>query len=734
MSLAPKSVDRGSGRGITTAAALAIVLGMAPQVRASADEAEGLALFEAKIRPVLIEQCYSCHSAEHDAAKGGLRLDTRAAMLQGGDGGPAVEPGDPELSLLIEAIRYDSYVQMPPSNKLAPEVITAFEQWVEMGAPDPRDDDTPAPSEPSAEGIDWDAARSSWTYQAPKRSEPPEVSDPAWVQSSIDAFILARLDDAGLAPNPEADRRTLARRLSIDLVGLPPDPAEVEAFVADPSPDAVDQYVDRLLASPHFGERWARVWLDLARYAEDQAHIVGNDTSLTYPNAYLYRDWLIGALNDDMPYDTFIRRQLAADLIEPANTDELAALGFIGLGPKYYRRNSPEVMAEEWEDRVDVVSRGLLGLTVACARCHDHKYDPISTEDYYALAGVFASTVMFNQPLTDECELGKDGGAKAPEEAMHIIKDSDPKDLNVFIRGNVEQKGPVARRHFLSVLSEGEPIPLGDDSSSGRLDLAEAIIDPSNPLTARVFVNRVWGQLFGQSIVGTPSNFGILGEKASHPELLDDLAARFVTEWGWSLKTLVRELATSSTYRQSSTITDAHRAIDPENTLYARASRKRLVVESWRDSILAASGTLDRTVGGPSIDPSDPEVGRRTLYSKISRLELHPMLARFDFPDPNAHSDGRARTTTPLQKLFVLNSPFVTHHADRLADRLASEAGDDPDARIDLAYRLLYARPPSKAETQLALSFLGSDSCDDSERWAVYAQALLASNEFLLID
>jgi hypothetical protein len=280
MSLAPESVGRWSGRRIATAATLAIVLGLAPQASPAADEADGLALFEAKIRPVLIEQCYSCHSAEHDAAKGGLRLDSRAAMLQGGDGGPAVEPGDPELSLLIEAIRYDSYVQMPPSKKLPPEVIAAFEQWVTMGAPDPRDDDGSTP-EPEAEGIDWDAARSSWAYQAPNRSEPPEVSDPSWVRSPIDAFILDRLDEAGLAPNPEADRRTLARRLSIDLIGLPPDPAEVEAFVADASPNAVEQYVDRLLTSPHFGERWARVWLDLARYAEDQAHIVGDDTSLS---------------------------------------------------------------------------------------------------------------------------------------------------------------------------------------------------------------------------------------------------------------------------------------------------------------------------------------------------------------------------------------------------------------------------------------------------------------------
>jgi cytochrome c553 len=721
---------------------LAVGLGLAPSSRSSAgaDEAEGLALFESKIRPVLISECYSCHSAEEGVSKGGLELDTRAALLLGGDSGPAVEPGDPDLSLLIEAIRFDSFVQMPPSGKLSPEQIAAFEQWVAMGAPDPRGEPTaaePLASPAAGPAIDWESARASWAYTTPTRHEPPTVSDPSWVQTPIDAFILSRLDEAGLAPSPEADRRALARRLSFDLTGLPPEPGAVEAFVIDDTPDAVDRLVDHLLASPHFGERWARAWLDLSRYAEDQAHIVGDDTSLCYPNAYRYRDWVIKALNDDLPFDAFVREQLAADLIDPDDEEGLAALGFIGLGPKYYRRGSPEVMADEWEDRVDVVSRGLLGLTVACARCHDHKYDPIPTEDYYALAGVFASTVMFNRPLGDDVETKeKTGEAEKAEDALHILKDAEPTDLNIFIRGNVEQKGPVAPRHFLAILSDDEehPTPLGDDASSGRLELAEAIVDPENPLTARVFVNRVWGQMFGRPIVATASNFGALGEPPTHPELLDDLAARFVSEGGWSLKWLVRELATSSTYRQSSDITEDHRATDPANLLLGRMNRKRLPVESWRDAVLAASGALDRRVGGASIDPSDPASGRRTVYSAVSRLELHPMLARFDFPDPNTHSDGRARTTTPLQKLFVLNSPFVTRQAEGLAGRLAREAGDDPSARVDRAHRLLFARPPAATEEALALDFLGTDPADRPGLWAAYAQALIASNEFLIID
>ena len=284
------------------------------------------------------------------------------------------------------------------------------------------------------------------------------------------------------------------------------------------------------------------------------------------------------------------------------------------------------------------------------------------------------------------------------------------------------------------MLSDGEPEPLGDDETSGRLDLAEAIADPENPLTARVFVNRVWREVFGRPIVGTPSNFGRLGEPPTHPDLLDDLAARFVAEGDWSPKWLIRELVTSATYRQSSVTSDEHRRVDPANALLGRMNRKRLPVEAWRDAVLTASGSLDGGVGGPSIDPGDPSIGRRTLYSAVSRLELHPMLARFDFPDPNAHSTARSRTTTPLQKLFVLNSPFMTRHADRLADRLAREAGDDPAARVALAYRLLFARPATDAERALALDFLGPDAADHPERWADYAQALLASNEFLFID
>ena len=716
--------------GRLTRAAAGLLGLFVASVAIGAGEPDGMELFETEIRPVLVEHCERCHSAGADSIKGGLRLDHRDGLLEGGDSGPAVVPGDLEGSTLIEALRYDSFVQMPPSGKLPDEVVAAFERWIAIGAPDPRvaeaDASTPAP------GIDREATRDSWAFRTPTRQPPPIVSEPDWSRSPIDRFVLAKLDDAGLRPNPEADRRTLARRLSFDLVGLPPSPRMVESFVTDERPEAVDRLVDRLLDSPRFGERWARPWLDLARYAEDQAHIVGDDTSLCYPNAYRYRDWVIEALNDDLPFDEFVRLQLAADLLTPEVEADDAALGFIGLGPKYYNRRSPEVMAEEWEDRVDVVSRGLLGLTVACARCHDHKFDPIPTEDYYALAGVFASTTMFNRPLGEAVETKKNGEAEEPEDALHVVRDESPKDLHIFIRGNIEQQGELAPRHFLSAFAAGEPTPLGDSESSGRADLARSIADPGNPLTARVFVNRVWGHLFGRPIVGTPSNYGKLGEPPTHPELLDDLAARFVDEGDWSLKWLVRELATSATYRQSSAITEEGRAIDPGNALIGRMNRKRLSVEGWRDAMLAASGRLDAAVGGPSIDPSNPDERRRTVYSRVSRLDLHPMLARFDFPDPNAHSSGRNRTTTPLQKLFLLNSPFYVQQAEALADRLDREAGDDREA-ITLAYRLLFGRPPADEELRLGLEFLGAAGPDAASRSA-YAQALLASNEFYIID
>jgi hypothetical protein len=683
--------------------------------------------FEKKIRPVLVERCYKCHSAQAKKPKGGLLLDTREGLRKGGESGPAIVPGQPTASLLLKALRYEER-QMPPGGKLPDAVIADFQTWIQQGAADPR---TGGAVAAAPKPIDTEAGKHFWSFQPPQAHTPPAVRSSAWPRTKIDQLLLARLEQAGLSPSPPADRATWRRRVSFDLIGLPPTPEEVAEYVNDRSADADRKVVERLLTSPYYGERWARMWLDVARYAEDQAHIVGSDRSLFYPNAYLYRDWVIRALNADVPYDRFLKLQLAADLMDPNDHANDAALGFMGLGPKYYGRNSPAVMADEWEDRVDTLGRGLLGLTVACARCHDHKFDPIPTADYYALAGVFASTRMFNRPLDDTVSKTSKGEATQPKNALHVVCEGTPTDLNVMLRGDVGSKGPVVPRHFLHVLSEGEPPPFR--RGSGRLDLADAVASPHNPLTARVIVNRVWAQLFGRPLVGTPSNFGALGERPTHPELLDDLTVRFM-QAGWSLKWLQREIVLSAAYRQSSEADLSRWTADPENRLLSHMNRRRLSIEAWRDALLAATGRLNPAVGGPSIDPQDAAERRRTVYSAVSRLELNRMLAQFDFPDPNAHADRRAETTTPLQKLFVLNSPFMVAQAEALAERLRTEvAPDDDRQRMHRAYRLLYARPPTEQEIKLGLAFLVAGE-DRPARWRQYAHVLLAANEMLFID
>lgn len=704
--------------------------------------------FEKHIRPVLVEHCYSCHSADATNVEGELLLDSRAALLAGGASGQAIVPGDPAASLIIKALRHQD-IEMPPDQRLSDAVVATFEEWIRDGAVDPRTTEIPPPARPD-KTIDWNEAKKFWSLQAPRVSPLPTVGDTHWPSQRIDYFILSRLESMALAPSVAADRQTLARRLTLDLTDLPPDIAEVTAFVEDVEEDAWPRLVDRVLASPAFGERWSRMWLDLARYAEDQAHIVGDDRSLCYPNAYRYRDWVIEAFNRDLRYDDFIRQQLAADLLDRCGEGDLRPLGFLGLGPKYYNRGSPEVMADEWEDRVDVVTRGLMGLTVACARCHDHKYDPIPTEDYYALAGVFASTAMFNRPQKEGVEKKDSGDAKKPEEAIHIVRDGTPTDLQVMIRGDVKRKGPLAPRGFLQVLCSQESARWQVADSSGRRELAESIVSPQNPLTARVFVNRVWGALIGRPLVATPSNFGRLGEEPSHPELLDDLSVRFM-ESGWSIKWLVREIVLSSTYQQSSLASDEVQTLDPENVWLARMNRKRLGIEAWRDSILASAGQLERTIGGPSIDPQDPTIGRRTLYSEISRLEVNKMLAMFDFPDPNAHAERRAKTTTALQKLFVLNSPFMLQQAKALAGPMnvgptgpeggahCSAGSCDVEQQLANLVTRVYRRAPTAAEIEPLAEYIRARTAGQSPEqlqaaWIEVAHVLLASNELMFVD
>lgn len=701
------------------------------------DEQAKVDFFEAKIRPMLVKHCYECHSVAAKKQKGGLQLDSSSATRKGGDSGPAVVGSKPGESLLLSAIKYADF-EMPPKGKLPDHVIADFEKWIAEGAVDPRKGDPLSASDgrPDVRAIDRKNNKDFWAFQAPVAQQLPEVRDTQWATNRIDPFVLHELERHQLEPAPRASVIRLNRRLSFDLIGLPPE--EIE-------PD-IDRLIDRLISSPAFGEKWSRLWLDLSRYAEDQAHIVGNNQSLFYPNAYLFRNWVINAFNADIPYDEFVQLQLAVDLIakeqgKPPIDQDLAALGFIGLGPKYYRRKDPAVMADEWEDRVDTVSRGLLGITVACARCHDHKYDPISTEDYYALAGVFASTELFNKPLdfnsTQQTANPPNKNAKqktTAKQTLHIVRDAKKiVDLPVYIRGTPDSKGAVVPRRFLSVL-DPEKIEFGQ-KNSGRLELAKAITAPDNPLFARVIVNRVWGQLLGRPLVKTPSNFGKLGSQPSHPALLDDLSRRFIHH-RYSLKWLIREIVSSSTYQQSSVASTQALQTDPENKLISRMNRKRLSIEQWRDAMLMANGNLLNKIGGQSIDPSSSRESRRTIYSKVSRFQLAPMLAMFDFPDPNVHAAQRTKTITPLQKMFALNSQFLIDQAQALEMTVETDKGKSASLEqwATGIYQRLFQRKPTPRELHLARAFLSNTGMKSKAQRIVYLQTLMISNEFTYVD
>jgi len=876
-----------------------------------ANDPDKIAFFEAKIRPVLVEHCQKCHG--ETKANGKLRLDSKASVLKGGVSGPAIVPGKAGDSLLLKAIRHeDPDLKMPPKEKKLPDhVIADFEKWINMGAPDPRDGKQPA----STDGIDWKKAREHWAFQSPKMPPLPKVLNEKWVKTPIDRFILAKLEAEKLTPVRPANKRELIRRATFDLTGLPPTPADVEAFLKDDSADAFAKVVDRLLASPHYGERWGRYWLDVARFAEDQAHTFA---VIPNTNAWRYRDWVIAALNEDMPYDRFVKLQIAADLIEkdaPSRVKNLPALGFFGLGPQYYRDNAcgARADADELDDRVDTLSRGFLALTVSCARCHDHKFDPIPQVDYYSLAGVFKSCKLTNVPLADKEKIKRmettqaqikkldaevkgflqkeksqraeakidelprylvaawkyqSAKAKDPKASVAVIakeamldpatlnrcvkfvekaptgfemmrkttalekevasaavamqkqvrgtiaqkgkldkmkqqllnelfyndnsvfqlsdsqvkamlpaekkkqfedmavllgklqKSDDAKplpithgitdvtgaDMPVYLRGNPTKFGEIVPRRFLKILAGDDPKRF--TQGSGRLELADAIASKSNPLTARVIVNRVWQYHFGKALVGTPSNFGTLGDRPTHPELLDYLAVTFssplppgeglgVRGFAWSFKKLHREILLSAVYQLSSETNEKNFTSDGDNRWLWRMNRRRLDVESWRDSMLAVSSKLDAKMGGPTTNLAAVDNVRRTLYAKISRHDLNYVLRLFDFPDANITSERRVETTVPQQQLYVLNSPFVIETAKAFAARLQKEAGSDTE-RIQLAFRLAFARPASADEEQLFVAFLNAKDTEPManrlSRWERVAQILIGSNEFMYVD
>ena len=1044
------------------------------QTLAAAGSSEEVEFFEEKIRPVLVSQCYECHASESKKVKGGLLLDTREGLLRGGESGPALVPGKAAESMLVAALKHEN-LEMPPKKKLSEEVVGDFVRWIERGAADPRLEAAPVVA--AGKGVDMEKARKHWAFLPPVRGPRPAVQRKEWPRGEVDFHVLAAQEARQLRPVAPAGKRELLRRASFDLTGLPPTPAEIGAFLADESPQAFERVVDRLLASPHYGERWGRYWLDVARYAEDQAHTFG-----VTPNSsgYRYRDWVIEAFNADMPYNEFVKRQIAGDKLDDSPEQarkHVAALGFFGLGAQYYKNSDKaKALADELDDRVDTLTRGFLGLTVACARCHDHKFDPVPTQDYYSLAGVFQSCNLANIPLvpTEEvsvyeagqtrvkgeearlkaflteqkkqlaekdvsriseylealwklqnakgvgaasgvkelAEQGKlrevalrkwnelldvknrgklpalaawfelagtvagegapkqlvavaasiqtqvqaalaerdgrplsgaapvngeakfvspvltpkertvevdlditgaaqlhlvvtDGGdginsdhadwgeprlvgpggerkltdlpwrsarsgygtvrlhtnfagaplvlggrkleygigthatsevvydlpagcnrfkatvgldgqavgsvqfrvyfappsdiptgdlpkakvspqtqelltavlgdkgalsvgddeverllpavektaflaLKAEVEATkksvppiyalaHGIRDATPADMKVFVRGDPARTGELAPRRFLRILS-GEAEPTRFAEGSGRRELAEAVASASNPLTARVMVNRIWQHHFGVGLVGTPSNFGLLGDAPTHPALLDYLAVRFV-ESGWSMKAIHRELMLSATYQLGSAKDAQNEQSDADNRWLWRMGRKRLDVESWRDALLSASGLLDPQLGGPSTDLAQASNRRRTVYGKVSRHELDGLLRLFDFPDANITNDKRSETTVPQQQLFVLNSPFIVEQAKAFSARLQADRslGDD-GARVNHAFLLAYGRPVAPGELDVIDAFLrGADaeelkSTNKLSRWERVAQALLGANEFLYTD
>jgi hypothetical protein len=796
-----------------------------------------LAHFESKVRPLLAEKCYSCHSAEareKKNLKAGLRVDSLAGMIAGGETGPSLVPGKPEESLIIKAVRYtDSDLKMPPKTRLSDAEIRLLEDWVKQGAPGPREDAAPAPT--TGVTIDIEKGRGHWSFQPVRDGAPPAVRDGGWTAGDLDRFILAPREAAGIASPKPADRITLIRRATFDLTGLPPTAGEIEAFLGDESPGekAFAKVVDRLLASPRYGERWGRHWLDVARYADSN----GLDENVAHGNAWRYRDYVIASFNEDKPFDRFIVEQVAGDLISRQESPgtplpgSLIATGFLTLGPKVLAEvDKTKMEMDIIDEQLDTTGRAFLGLTIGCARCHDHKFDPITAKDYYGLAGIFKSTKTMESfatiakwwenpiptpedlknksdhdakvgvmkaavaarvekanadllarmkvavkakegekageseaqasavKLPEKPEAQYDDGAKADLKKLRDeltaleknvplmsaamgVTEGKPTNLAIHIRGSHLTLGAVAPRQFPQVFGDSQK-PIGDDRS-GRLELAHWIASRSNPLTARVIVNRVWRWHFGRGLVRTPDNFGKLGESPTHPQLLDWLAARFVEE-GWSIKALHRRIMLSSTYRMSSGHEDDAVRLDPENRLYSRAPVRRLEAEAIRDAMLFVSDRLDGTMGGPAIthvknreflfdhtskDGTRYDTTRRSVYLPVIRNHLYDFFELFDFPDSAVPQGDRPTTTVAPQALLAMNSPLVWDCAAKLAEGFEKGGG------LRDLYMKALGRPPEPRDTARFEMFMKHSTTRDAKAAALrmYCQALLAANEFVYV-
>ncbi len=680
------------------------------------------------VQPLLAKHCYDCHGSNTQEA--GLRLDLRDKALEGGDSGPSIVPSKPEESLLVDRITAeDEDSRMPPSwaesPALDPQTIDLVRRWIVQGA-----------IWPAPETGQQRAASAHWAYQPLRSSEPPAVEGAAWVRNPIDNFVLARLEAAGIEPSAEADRYTLIKRLHYDLVGLPPEPEEADQFAQDTSPDAYEELVDQLLASPHFGERWGRHWLDKARYADSDGYEKDNPR----PDAWHWRDWVIDAVNRDMPFDKFTIQQLAGDLLPDAGPTERLATAF---HRQTLTNTEGGVDQEEFrvaavKDRVETTGAVWLGLTVGCAQCHSHKYDQITQREYYQFFAFFnnGDEVTHEVPTSDEAmarygEQNKKEPKQPVLEARVIAERTKDRRRNFLLhRGDFLQPTVEVQPATLEVLPPLEP--RSKTGSPDRLDLARWLVDPANPLPHRVAVNHIWAYLFGQGIVATANDFGVRGEPPTHPDLLEWLARRFI-ESGFSRKAMIRLIVGSSTYRQSSRHRPELAETDPLNKMLYRQNRFRVEAEIVRDLALAASGLLSRKIGGPSVFPPMPadvaalsyasnfkwdtskgeDRYRRGMYTFFKRTAPHPNLITFDCPDANTAALSRRTSNTPLQALTTLNNEVFVEAAQGLA-RLCSTDGDaaTDEGRLTRVFRQCVARPPTGAERQPLLELLGK-----TRRW-----------------
>jgi cytochrome c553 len=808
------------GRCLCRAAVLLVALLSAASVRGADPAADATAFFEKEVRPLLVEKCLRCHGPKKQQA--GLRLDSRAGLMKGGDSGPAIVPAAPDRSRLIDVVRQQGGVKMPPKDKLRDDQISALARWVQMGAPWPEDGKV---STPLRGGPITPEERKFWSLQPVADPPVPKVRDEAWPLTSIDRFVLAKLEAEGLRPNPIADRRTLLRRVTSDLTGLPPTIEEIRDFVSDERPDAFERVVDRLLASRHYGERWGRHWLDVVRYADT----AGDGADYPVREAYKYRNYVIDAFNSDKPYDEFLREQIAGDILARKGppqeyAERVIATGYLAVGKRFGYNVNADFQHLDFAEVIDTVGRSVLGMTLGCARCHDHKFDPVNMADYYALYGILQSSKWsfpggeeYKRPANlvplvvpeeaakrekaraaelapldaEEAKIKTERTAATPKpadkppsaelkdrlakldaqlaqvatrkaeiasrdiyEVAYGVSEGAPANAHIQKRGEPDKPGPEVPRRFLEVLGS-DPLPAA--AGSGRLELAEWLTRPSNPLTARVLVNRVWQWHFGRGLVATASDFGTRGDPPSHPELLDHLATAFVRS-GYSVKALHRLILRSRVYQLTSDDNATNFQADPQDRWLWRYTRRPLDAESIRDAMLAISGRLDRST--PAGHPFPPVNGwgftihnpfhavydsnHRSVYLMVQRARRHPYLALFDAADPNISTAERLPTTTPTQALFLMNAPFVHEQAEGFARQLLAAPGDET-ARVRLAFEMAHGRAPSEDEVREAVTFLdryrrklvaaGTPAENAAgPAWAALGRVLLTSNAFLFVD